>query len=193
MLPVELLQPEPGETILDMAAAPGSKTSQIAAAMQGRGVIIPNDIQDASIQTLKSALQRSGVMNVILTKRMGQWFARYMTGRFDRVLIDAPCTAQGTCRKDLSALKYCSELGIRKAAKLQRELLESAVHAAAIGGRIVYSTCTLTPEENEEVVLSILNKFSDQLRVVDPFGKDFGHRTLDLGKAVQDSIMVQEV
>ena len=191
MLPVELLQPEPGETILDMAAAPGSKTSQIAAAMQGRGVIIANDIQDARIQTLKSALQRSGVMNVILTKRMGQWFARYMTGRFDRVLIDAPCTAQGTCRKDLSALKYCSERGIRKAAKLQRELLESAVHAAAIGGRIVYSTCTLTPEENEEVVLSILNKFSDQLRVVDPRELAVNQEKIAFDAAVEDSIVVQ--
>ncbi|OGJ72197.1 hypothetical protein A2454_03515 [Candidatus Peribacteria bacterium RIFOXYC2_FULL_55_14] len=203
MLPVGLLQPEPGEIILDMAAAPGSKTSQIAAAMQGRpasaphgasvgrGVIVANDVQDARIQTLKSALQRSGVMNVILTKRMGQWFARYMTGRFDRVLIDAPCTAQGTCRKDSNALKYCSELGIRKAAKLQRELLESAVHAAAIGGRIVYSTCTLTPEENEEVVLSILNKFSDQLKVVDPRELAVNQGKVAFDAAVRDSIAVQ--
>jgi len=192
MLPVELLEPEPGEVILDMAAAPGSKTSQIAAYMEGRGVLIANDIQDSRIKTLKAALQRSGVLNVVITKKVGQWFAKHMTGRFDRVLIDAPCTAQGTCRKDPDALKYCSEHSIRKAAKLQRELLESAVHATKIGGRIVYSTCTLAPEENEEVVLSILNKFSTQLEVVDPRDLALTRAGLKLDQPIEDSIKVQD-
>lgn len=203
MLPVELLQPEPGENILDMAAAPGSKTSQIAAAMQsrptsapagatvGRGVIVANDILDSRIKTLKSALQRSGVMNVIITKKVGQWFAKHMTGRFDRVLIDAPCTGQGTCRKDPDALTHCSDQSIRKNAKLQRELLESAVHATKIGGRIVYSTCTLTPEENEEVVLSILNKFSTQLQVIDPRKMALNRAPSKFKDAVKNSQKVQ--
>jgi len=215
MLPVELLQPEPGEVILDMAAAPGSKTSQIAAAMQGRpasaphgasvgrpasaphgasvgkGVIVANDVQDARIKTLRSALQRSAVMNVIVTRKMGQWFGRHMTGRFDRVLIDAPCTAQGTCRKDPDALSFCSEQSTRKAAKLQRELLESAVHAAKIGGRIVYSTCTLTPEENEEVVCGILNKFSTQLLVIDPRKMALRRAPSKFDAAVKDAQIVQ--
>ena len=191
MLPVELLEPEPGEMILDMAAAPGSKTSQIAAYMQGRGVLIANDIQDSRIKTLKSALQRSGVMNVVITKKVGQWFAKHMTGRFSRVLIDAPCTAQGTCRKDPDALTYCSEHSIRKAAKLQRELLESAVHATKIGGRIVYSTCTLTPEENEEVVLDTLNKFSDQLTVLDPRKMALNRAEVKFDRAIKDSKKVQ--
>ncbi len=191
MLPVELLEPQPGEVILDMSAAPGSKTTQIAAKMGSRGVIIANDIVDSRIKTLKSALQRSGVMNVIITKKVGQWFAKHMTGRFDRVLIDAPCTGQGTCRKDPDALNYCSDHSIRKAAKLQRELLESAVHATKIGGRIVYSTCTLTPEENEEVVLSILNKFSTQLEVLDPRNLALARAGLNLDQPIEDSIKVQ--
>jgi 16S rRNA (cytosine1407-C5)-methyltransferase len=191
MLPVELLQPEPGENILDMAAAPGSKTTQIAAKMQGRGVVVANDMEERRIKTLKAALNRSGVMNVILTKRMGQWFGKNMTGRFDRVLIDAPCTAQGTSRKDADALNYCSVHSIGKAAKLQRELLESAVHAAKIGGRIVYSTCTLCPEENEEVVQSILNKFSTQLEVLDPTKMALNGAETMLSTAVQDSLKVQ--
>ncbi|PIR53526.1 hypothetical protein COU76_00585 [Candidatus Peregrinibacteria bacterium CG10_big_fil_rev_8_21_14_0_10_49_10] len=168
MLPVALLQPQPQEIILDMSAAPGSKTTQIAACMDLQGVVIANDIVDNRLKTLKSALQRSGVLNVIITKKVGQWFAKHMTERFDRVLLDAPCTGQGTSRKDPDALEYCSEQSIRKSAKLQRELLESALHATKIGGRIVYSTCTLTPEENEEVVQDILNKFSDQVEVIDP-------------------------
>ncbi len=168
MLPVALLDPKPGERILDMSAAPGSKTTQIAARMQGRGVLIANDVQEKRIWSLLTNLQRCGVTNACVTRKVGQWFAGNMTEVFDRVLCDAPCTAQGTARKDSDALDYCSMDNIGKMAKLQRELLESAVHACKVGGRIVYSTCTLTPEENEDVVLSILNKFSDQLSILNP-------------------------
>ncbi len=188
MLPAALLDPKPGEVILDMSAAPGSKTTQIADRMEGRGVLIANDVQEKRIWSLITNLQRSGVMNEVVTRKVGQWFAGNMTERFDRVLCDAPCTAQGTVRKDSDSLDYCSMDNIGKMAKLQRELLESAVHACKVGGRIVYSTCTLTPEENEEVVLSILNKFSTQLVLVDP------RQILecDFSQAVKDSIKVQD-
>ncbi len=166
MLPVELLEPQPGNRVLDMSSAPGSKTTQIAAKLAGRGVVFANDVQEKRLGTLKVALHRAGVTNVIVTKRPGQLFGEHMPEYFDCVLCDAPCTAQGTSRKDVDALSYSSEKGIAVAAKLQKELLESAVHAARIGGRIVYSTCTLTPEENEEVVAFILNKFSDQLKPI---------------------------
>lgn len=192
MLPAALLDAQPGEVILDMAAAPGSKTTQIAAAMQSRGVIVANDVQEKRLWTLKSSLYRLGVTNAIVTKKVGQWFSRQMTERFDRVLCDAPCTAQGTVRKDTDALKYSSLDNIRKMASLQRELLESAVHATKVGGRIVYSTCTLTPEENEELVQSILNKFSTQLEVIDPRSEDVGLGDWDLGKAIADSERVQD-
>lgn len=168
MLPVELLEVQPGDTVLDMAAAPGSKTTQIAAKLQNRGVVIANDMQEKRLWTLKHAVHRAGATNVIITKKMGQWFGKHMTERFDKVLCDAPCTAQGTIRKDPTALDYSSDLGIQKAAKLQKDLLEAAVHACKVGGRIVYSTCTLTPEENEQIVQYILNKFSDQLEIIDP-------------------------
>ncbi len=192
MLPAELLDPRPGEVILDMSAAPGSKSTQIASRMKNRGVIICNDVQEKRLWTLKSALHRAGVTNAIVTKKVGQWFAKHMTERFDRVLCDAPCTAQGTARKDSDALNYCSLENIGKMAKLQRELLESAVHAAKIGGRIVYSTCTLTPEENESVVRSLLTKFSGSLEVVDPreaLPKEAG---AFLQGAIEDSLKVQE-
>lgn len=196
MLPVALLDPKPGEAILDMSAAPGSKTTQIAARMglptgapagAQVGVLIANDVQEKRIWSLITNLQRSGVMNVVVSRKVGQWFAGNMTERFDRVLCDAPCTAQGTVRKDSDSLEYCSMDNIGKMAKLQRELLESAVHACKVGGRIVYSTCTLTPEENEEVVRSVLNKFSTQLVVLDPVQI----LKCDFSQAVDDSIRVQ--
>ncbi len=200
MLPVALLDPQPGETILDMAAAPGSKTTQIAARMQNTGVVLANDMQEKRLGTLKEALHRAGVVNTVVMKKAGQWYGQHMVERFDRVLCDAPCTAQGTVRKDVDALKYSSEQSIRAMAKLQYSLLESAVHAAKVGGRIVYSTCTLTPEENEMVVGRILNKYCEQLTVVDVTeGSEVRDRRseirgqkLALHQAVKDSMVVQE-
>ncbi|MBI2117689.1 hypothetical protein HYT95_02210, partial [Candidatus Peregrinibacteria bacterium] len=199
MLPAALLDPQPGDAVLDMSAAPGSKTTQMAAMMQAghpelvegatrgamvpfdraqdrlahhdtaqAGVIVANDVQEKRLWTLKASLHRSGVTNVLVTKKVGQWFARHMTERFDRVLCDAPCTAQGTARKDSDALRYCSAENIGTMARLQVALLVSAIHAAKAGGRIVYSTCTLTPEENEGVVLEVLKMLEGKVEVVDP-------------------------
>lgn len=199
MLPVALLDPQPGERVLDMSAAPGSKTTQIAARMgradaqelqKKRGLLIANDVQEKRIWSLLTNLQRCGVVDVVVTRKVGQWFAGNMTEVFDRVLCDAPCTAQGTARKDSDALKYCSDDNIGKMAKLQRELLESAIHACKVGGRIVYSTCTLTPEENEGVVMSMLQKFPGMLEVVDPTELRIENGKLRI--AVEDSIKVQE-
>ena len=188
MLPVALLDPKPGETILDMSAAPGSKTSQIGARMQGSGVLIANDVQEKRLWSLLSNLQRCGVANVVVTRKVGQWFGGNMTEVFDRVACDAPCTAQGTVRKDTTALQYCSDDNIGKMARLQRELLESAIHAAKVGGRIVYSTCTLTPDENEGVVQAMLQKFGDQICIADP--KEIV--PFDCSKAIEDSHIVQK-
>ena len=188
MLPVALLDPQPGEAILDMSSAPGSKTTQIAARLQNKGVVVANDVQEKRMWALASNIQRAGVINIVVTKKVGQWFARNMTERFDRVLCDAPCTAQGTARKDSDALMYCSDDNIGKMSRLQQELLEAAIHATKVGGRIVYSTCTLTPEENETVLGSIMNKFGDQLTIIDPT-KELG---MDLSKALEESARVQE-
>ncbi len=189
MLPPVLLDPQPGETVLDMCAAPGSKTTQIAAMMRGRGVIIANEVQEKRMWTLNTACQRSGVTNVILTKKVGQWFGKQMTEQFDRVLCDAPCSAQGTVRKDSDALNFCGPENIAKMARLQTEVLEAAIHAAKVGGTIVYSTCTLSPEENEGVVLNMLNKFCDQLEIVDP---QIRNEKLVMRTAIGDSQKVQE-
>ncbi|MDO8469079.1 MAG: NOL1/NOP2/sun family putative RNA methylase [Candidatus Peribacter sp.] len=192
MLPVALLDPAPGEAILDLCAAPGSKTTQIAARLQGRGVVIANDMQEKRLRVLNDALQRTGATSVVITRKVGQWFSKHLTERFDRVVCDAPCTAQGTARKDATALLYSSQDSIGKAARLQYQLLEAAIHAAKVGGRIVYSTCTLTPEENEGVVLEILNKFSDQLEVIHPKEALGSGLDWDMSAAISDSEIVQK-
>ncbi|MDD5041807.1 MAG: NOL1/NOP2/sun family putative RNA methylase [Candidatus Peribacteraceae bacterium] len=205
MLPVALLDPQPGEAVLDLCAAPGSKTTQIAARFSptpdpspggggefARGVVVANDMQEKRLRILNDALQRTGATSVVITRKVGQWFSKHLTERFDRVVCDAPCTAQGTARKDPAALQYCSTDSIAKAARLQYQLLEAAVHAAKVGGRIVYSTCTLTPEENEGVVLEILNKFSDQLEVVHPKEALPSGLKWDMSAAISDSETVQK-
>lgn len=168
MLPPSLVGPVPGEAVLDIASAPGSKTSQMAADMGNRGVIIANDVQENRLWTLKTALHRLGMTNTIVTKKVGQWFSKHMAERFDAVLCDAPCTAQGTVRKDSDALKYCSIDNIEKMAALQISILRSAIDTLKVGGRAIYSTCTLTPEENEGVIAEMLNTFGDQIEVLDP-------------------------
>ncbi|HBH20290.1 MAG TPA: hypothetical protein DDX11_04955 [Candidatus Peribacter riflensis] len=213
MLPVALLDPAPGEAILDLCAAPGSKTTQIAARIGLRtkdlglkdlkhaplasddaclGVVIANDMQEKRLRVLNDALQRTGATSVVITRKVGQWFSKHLTERFDRVVCDAPCTAQGTARKDPTALQYSSQDSIEKAARLQYQLLEAAIHAAKVGGRIVYSTCTLTPEENEGVVLQILNKFSDQLEVIHPKEALPSGLNWDTSAAISDSEIVQK-
>lgn len=195
MLPVALLNPQPGDAVLDMSAAPGSKTTHILSRIGMRGIVVANDVQEKRLWALVTNLQRSSTMNVLVTRKVGQWFAHNMTERFDRVLCDAPCTAQGTARKDSTALQYCSPDNIGKMAKLQRELLESAIHAAKVGGCIVYSTCTLTPEENEDVVWSMLKKFPHQLEVISPlsFTTDNDSPASSLSAAREDSQAVQEM
>src|SRR3989344_4082738 len=193
MLPVALLDPKPNETILDLCAAPGSKTTQIAAKMQNTGVIIANDVQEKRIWTLRGALQRSGVINTILTDKKGEWFGKQMTECFDRVLCDAPCSALGVLRKDPDAAKFLTPKHIEKLKQTQLRLLEAAIHATKIGGRIVYSTCTLTPEENEGVVMETLIKFSGKLEILDPtkWKEASGKRKIDFRQAIDDSLKVQ--
>ena len=193
MLPVALLDPQPGEMVLDMSAAPGSKSTQIAARMRGMGIVVCNDVQEKRIWSLLSNLQRCGVTQGVVTRKVGQWFGNAATERFDRVLCDAPCTAQGTVRKDSDALRYCSLENIHKMARLQESLLEAAVHTCKVGGRIVYSTCTLTPEENEGVVRLVLEKYPTQLRVVDPSTLILDNGELAMNRAIDDSSRVQEL
>jgi 16S rRNA (cytosine1407-C5)-methyltransferase len=146
---------------------------------------VANDVQENRLWTLKTNEHRLGATNVVITKKVGQWFAKHMTERFDRVLCDAPCTAQGTVRKDSDALRYCGLENIEKMARLQVQLLEAAIHAAKVGGTVVYSTCTLTPEENEGVVLQILKTFGDRVTVEKPEGEW-------AEKPIADSIVVQK-
>jgi len=137
------------DVVLDLCASPGSKTTQMAAIMQNKGVIIANDITYKRLKALRGNLQRCGVMNIVVTKMFGENF--WKTGiKFKKILLDAPCSGTGTMNPRI--LKETSERSVRMLGNVQKKLLSSAAKCLDDDGIIVYSTCSLEPEENEENV-----------------------------------------
>lgn len=167
MMPVTALFDAAGldeaEMVLDAAAAPGSKTTQIAALMDNRGMLIANEFSASRIKGLFSNVQRCGVTNVALTHFDARVFGQWLPETFDAILLDAPCSGEGTVRKDEDALRNWSIESINDIAATQKALLESAFHALKPGGVIVYSTCTLSHQENQEVCAHIKARFGDAL------------------------------
>ena len=160
MYPVMLLDPQPGEHVLDMCAAPGSKTMQIAGRMSQRGTIVANDRHINRMRSLRMNQERLGFINLTLTKGDA---SRFLPGRyrvFDRILADVPCTCEGTARKSGGLHfkpidpKFRAELAVR-----QRRILIRALELVKVGGVVVYSTCTFAPEENEAVLTDALTRF----------------------------------
>lgn len=158
MVPPIVLAPRPGELILDMAAAPSSKTTQLAQLMENQGLIVANDPSRSRLRGLSGNLDRAGVLNTVVSWVDGRELGRRLPGYFDRVLLDAPCSAEGTLRRSLEALIHWSERGIERAARVQKGLIRSGFRALKPGGVLVYSTCTFAPEENEGVVNYLLKK-----------------------------------
>jgi NOL1/NOP2/sun family putative RNA methylase len=149
MIPPLIIEPKPNELILDLCASPGAKTTQIAAAMQNTGVIVANDITHKRLKALRGNLQRCGVMNAVVTKMFGEVFWKTNL-RFSKILLDVPCTATGSLNPRV--LQQTNLSSIRLLSKLQKKLLISASRCLEKDGILVYSTCSLEPEENEENV-----------------------------------------
>ena len=147
------------ETVLDVAAAPGSKTTQIAAAMNNYGALVANEFSASRIKGLYSNIQRCGVRNVALTNFDGRVFGGWLPEQFDAILLDAPCSGEGTIRKDADAMNNWSRESVLDIASTQKDLIESAFHALKPGGVLVYSTCTLNLEENQQVCHHLLETF----------------------------------
>lgn len=158
MIPPIVLEPKPGEFILDMCAAPGSKTTQIAQYMKNKGTLISNDYKGLRLKPLGINIQRCGITNSIITLMHGQRFKGYS---FDRILVDAPCSGTGTIRKSLKTLRIWNPVMIKRLAGTQKQLIENAFNNLKKNGTLVYSTCTLEPEENEGVVSYLLGKYDN--------------------------------
>ena len=158
MSAVALLQPQPGERICDLCAAPGGKSSQIAARMDGRGLLLANEIHPQRAQILSRNLERMGVGNAIVTNEPPARLSARFPGCFDRVLVDAPCSGEGMFRKEAAAVADWSEELVLRCARRQAEILDEAAKLLRPGGRLVYSTCTFSPEEDEDTVTAFLQR-----------------------------------
>lgn len=181
MLPVSALFAgrETPRRVLDVAAAPGSKTTQIAALMGNQGGIVANEYSASRVKVLHANISRCGVKNTALTHFDGRVFGAALPESFDAILLDAPCSGEGVVRKDPDAMSNWSPESVTSIAQTQWELIDSAFHALAPGGVMVYSTCTLNAQENQQVVLQLLATYGDAVSV-EPLGNLFPQAQLAL-------------
>lgn len=157
------LGPQPGERVLDLCAAPGSKTTLLAELMANRGVLVANDVSMKRVRSLIFNLRRMGVANAAVIRSFGEQLGNLYFETFDRVLLDAPCSALGTLHKSPEVLSWWTFRRSEQLAKEQAGLLFSGLKALRPGGVLVYSTCTLAPGENECVVGDVLSRFPVEL------------------------------
>ena len=166
-LPVLALSPKAGEIVLDLCAAPGGKATHMAQKMQDEGFLVANDRKRGRITSLLSNIKRLGITNTLVTQGRGEHLA--LPYQFDKILVDAPCSGQGRYRIDpvTGALKHVVK-GKTNLPAIQKALIKRAFDMLRPGGRLVYSTCTLNVEENEEVVQFLLNRRRANLAGFDP-------------------------
>jgi len=166
MTTVSVLDPQPGDRVLDLCAAPGGKSTQIAARLAGKGLLVANDVNHERIKALVRNLEMFGVRNYIVLHELPKNIARHFTGYFDKIVIDAPCSGEGMFRKDPYAVKSWGEFSIEKCTGMQRGILKYVYDMLKPGGYIVYSTCTFAPEENEGMIGEFISQ-NPQLELVD--------------------------
>ena len=169
MLPTLVLNPKPEERILDLCASPGSKTTQMAARMNNMGLLIANEVKFGRIKILSANTERCGVMNLLITKRDGIALCKRFKEEnflFDKILLDAPCSGEGTIRSSPKTLEMWNPKTIENLSKLQKALIASAIEILKPNGELVYSTCTHAPEENEEVVDFALKNFKVKIEKI---------------------------
>ncbi len=170
MLPPELFDYDSvtPELVLDLAASPGGKTTHLVDKMCDRGLVIANDASRSRIQALRLALERWGAINVAITCQPGELFGAWFPGMFDKVLIDAPCSMEGLRTAESHPMRPVTGRERESLASRQVRLLVSALRAVRTGGQVVYSTCTLAPEEDEAVLLAIKQRFGTAVEIVNP-------------------------
>lgn len=161
MVSVAVLQPQPGERILDLCAAPGGKTTQIAAVLRGEGLLISNEPEPSRAKVLAANLERMGVRNAAVVNAYPDALAKRWKERFDAILCDAPCSGEGMFRRDPESRTQWNPASPAGCAKRQAEILDRAAEMLRPGGRMVYSTCTFNRNENEETIEAFLERHPD--------------------------------
>lgn len=159
----QIAHPREGMKVLDLAAAPGGKSTHLLSYLNNTGLLVSNEINNKRSKILVENIERFGARNVLVTNESAERLAKIFSSYFDLIVLDAPCSGEGMFRKQPDAMDYWSLDYPAQCAALQREILEDAVKMLANGGELVYSTCTWAPEENEEIVAWLLDEFPLEL------------------------------
>jgi NOL1/NOP2/sun family putative RNA methylase len=158
---VELLDPKPGDVVLDLAAAPGGKSTHIADKLQGEGLLIANEIHPARAKILSENIERMGIANCVVMNASPDRLAERFPSFFDKIMLDAPCSGEGMFRKDPNAAAEWSVDLVRMCAARQMDILPDAVRMLKPGGVLAYSTCTFNREENEDTIQALVERFPE--------------------------------
>lgn len=172
MYVAQLLDAKPGERVLDLCAAPGGKSTQIAVSMENEGILISNELYPKRAKALAENIERFGLKNTIVTNESPDRLSKHFSYYFDKILVDAPCSGEGMFRKDPEAIEHWNEEHVLECRYMQLDILENAYEMLKEDGILVYSTCTFSPEENEQVIESFLERHPDMELV--PIEKSFG-------------------
>ncbi len=191
MVTVAALDPQPGDRVLDLCAAPGGKSTQIAARLARKGVLVANDVNRERLKSLVRNLDMFGVTNHVVLNELPMRLVQNFAGYFDKIVIDAPCSGEGMFRKDAYAVKSWGEYSVEKCCMMQRSILKVASDLLKPGGYIVYSTCTFAPSENEGMIDEFV-KNNPEFELVDiPLFPGFAHgrpEWADAGEQLSRSI-----
>lgn len=153
--------PKPGETILDLCAAPGGKTTHLASYLQGTGLLVTNEINRKRVKVLAENVERFGVREAVILNESPDRLSPIFPDFFDKVLVDAPCSGEGMFRKDPAAMDYWSLDYVEECATRQREIMTEALKMVKPGGQLIYSTCTFAPEEDEQMMAWVLKNYPE--------------------------------
>ncbi len=172
MAPGAILDIQPQDRVLDLCAAPGGKSTQLAAKLKGQGVLVSNDISTGRVKALLKNIELAGITNAIITNETPERLSQRFLGYFDKILIDAPCSGEGMFRKEPTMIKSWEQYGSANCCRMQRDILHEAAKMLCHGGMLLYSTCTFSPEENE----GMIGEFLDANRDFDviPIPKEHG-------------------
>lgn len=185
---------QPGERVLDLCAAPGGKSTQLAARMRGEGLLVSNEISPQRAKILSQNIERCGIANAVVTNMDTASLAEALPAYFDRVVVDAPCSGEGMFKKEQAALDMWSEDNIRLCHERQLEILGNAAKLLRPGGTLVYSTCTFAPEEDEETLAAFLSAHPEFLLVDLPglLGENFARFGFSVGRPDWCRLPVEE-
>lgn len=175
MAAVEALAPVPGDWVLDLCGAPGGKSTQIASKLQGQGLLVANELVNTRAGILSTNIERMGISNALVTNEFPERLVDSFYESFDKVLVDAPCSGEGMFRKDPGALKDWSLERVERCVGKQQKILETAHRLLKTEGILVYSTCTFSPEENEQIIEEFIRKYAYEIEEIKLVGlKDHG-------------------